>query len=331
MAAPLDSGSSAIPPKSSESLEKSQTNAPNTAPDDWDSERRLVLALAQLQEMETKIQKLRTLVPTRLWSPLVPMIAEKKGDIRLPRPKSPQELFDQLGQAAREGNEEIEAFRAAWRSPEMQATWDHVNGKIKESGGNYPRGIGMWQRDYNVILKQLDAEVENKKEEEERKEREEEEMKLLASIGNGWRGIVESFATNEASGLAIKVIPSPDNTGQFSILLRNVSLFFFVQQVNDIDGQRVQEWRVTMEPRAHATKLGQDIFDCIQSRDRKWDLKYLLNFISSYSNIKAAPCIGCNSLIDSKAQLPVIRKPKLVRSSESGSVFVWEPFHPACV
>ncbi|WEW59782.1 hypothetical protein PRK78_005262 [Emydomyces testavorans] len=275
MAAPLQKESNtSLQEPNAESLEKHESDVSSAITDGWDTERKLVLALCQLQEMEVKIQKLRTLVPTRLWSPLVPVIAEKKGDFRFPKPKSPQELFDQLSQAAREGNEEVEAFKSAWRGAEMQATWAFIGEKLKESDGDYPQSTELWERDYDVILKQLDAE-EAQKEEQKTQERENQERRRLASIDSERKSIVESFAANENTGITAKIRPSADNIGRFTVLLRNISALFFVQQVNDFDGQSIEEWHVIMEARPNSTKLEQEVFNCIQSRERKWDLRIL--------------------------------------------------------
>ncbi|KAI1938245.1 hypothetical protein LOZ57_006413 [Ophidiomyces ophidiicola] len=255
-------------------LRNNHEPASNPAGDGWGSEKQLVSALSRLQEMEGKIQKLRTLVPNRIWSPLVPMVADKKDGSLFLRPKSPQDLFDQLGQSAREANDELEAFKASWNSPEMEATRNIVNRRLKESGGEYPYTTGTWERDYVRIFKQLDAE-DQRKEEEKRRESAEEERRRFAPVGNDWNGIVESFAANAKPGLAVKLRPSADNLCRFNILLQKASVAFSVWQINDSAGTHLTEWGVATESRPNS-KVGLDILANIQSRDRKWDLKYLL-------------------------------------------------------
>ncbi|EEP77349.1 predicted protein [Uncinocarpus reesii 1704] len=166
MAAPLDTKSSVPQNIAAGSPEDIKKFDPDMASDGCDSERRLVSALAQLQELDAK--------------------ARRKGDDRFSGPKSPQELFDQLSQTTREGHQEIEAFKAAWRSPETQAAFDRAKEKLKESDGNYPQTTGTWERDYGAILTRFDTE-KRLKDEEQRNEQEEEEKKLLASTNTSQR------------------------------------------------------------------------------------------------------------------------------------------------
>lgn len=154
----------------------------------------------------------------------------------------------------------------------MQATFNHVNAKLQS--GNYTQTIGRWERDYDVILRKLDAQEQRKKQEYSKNL--ENQKRSLAAIRESWKDIARSFSLNEKSGLTIKPLPSTKDMARFTVILRNISAVFSVQQINDLDNERIEQWHVTLEPRPNAGRLEVEISNAIQSRGRKWDLAYLL-------------------------------------------------------
>ncbi|KAL1955501.1 hypothetical protein VTO42DRAFT_8527 [Malbranchea cinnamomea] len=296
--------------------------SPTQPTEDWESERRLVSALAMLQEMEAKIHQLRTLLPERLLAPLRPIVTQGKDENL---PSSPQELYESLSQAARDGVAEVEAFKSAWNRPEMKAIWDHVDKKLKERPNDIPCPSGVWANDYDAVLRKLD-EDEARQRAQAQFENEQSERKRLAAVEGGWQAIIESCRPS-APGLTINILASTDDTARFSVLLHSTSTLFLVQ---NSDLKHMGDWVVSMSSHGSLSKTIEGIFNCIDNRDRKWDLPYLLGMLSSYANVKKKPCIGCNRLLDSEAQLPTVRKPRLLKFSDAKSTFEWDPYHPRC-
>jgi hypothetical protein len=291
-------------------------DASEGAEEDWESERKLVDSLWLLQQMEAKVRicllsadllvvwkpvfssrmdricghthsrftplshhlqiyQLRTLVPDRLLAPLAPIVNPDMAGPSMPMPKSPQEMFEQLSQAARDGVAEVNAFKAEWNRPEMKVIWDRIDQKLAESGGDYPQPTGMWEQDYDVILKNLDRE-EKRQERQQQKVMEEQELSQLISAGGGWRGVVESFMKQDNPGLLVTFPPSVENPDYFFVLLRKISAVFCIQPERIIGDERERSWQVKYVPHGSTSKLEIDILNHISTRDRQWDLHYLL-------------------------------------------------------
>jgi hypothetical protein len=53
--------------------------------------------------------------------------------------------------------------------------------------------------------------------------------------------------------------------------------------------------------------------------------------VYAYADIKQTPCKKCNMMMDSTAQLPVVRRPVIVDSPDGSESTVWEAYHSNCV
>ncbi|PGH29775.1 hypothetical protein GX50_07475 [[Emmonsia] crescens] len=294
--------------------------------EDWDSERKLVTALSILQQMEAKIHGLRTLVPNRLLSPLIPIV---NPDARTPIPKSPQDMFEQLSQTARDGVAEVENFKSEWRNSDMTAIWDRIDQKLIESGGEHPPTTGMWERDYDNILKKLDREEQIEKDKKNRLEEEEEKIRV-ASSESGWKDVIEEYKKKDGP-ITINIARTAENNGRFSVAIRKISLQFYVFQELYYGSKGPREWQVMIVPRGSTSKLETEILECIRSRDRKWDLPYLLDMLCSYADVKKTRCLNCHQLTDFNAQLPTFRKPTPIESADNKTTFIWNAYHPGCL
>ncbi|OOF91341.1 hypothetical protein ASPCADRAFT_510181 [Aspergillus carbonarius ITEM 5010] len=297
----------------------------DTNPDVWDTEMQLVSSLAKLQKMEAMIHQLRTLLPERLLEPLTPIVNPKAATGR-PAPKSPQMLYEQLAQASRAGVSEVQEFQSMWRSPEMKAVWDRIDTQIKENGGRLLQPTGKWERDYDTILAELRKEEQIQNDQQQRANEDLERSKIQATEG-GWRAIVEGFAQKNVPG--VRVLPS-QNEASVTVLLMKAGMALKVDAIVGQDGNGVPDWRVSTKTQNGQTpsKLETAVMHCLNFRPRQWDLYYLLDMISSYSNIKQAPCLKCNKMTDNAATLPTIRKPS---SAPQQATPVWEPYHPTCI
>lgn len=225
--------------------------------------------------MALQIHRLRTLVPGRLLSPIASVIHPKRGDQQSSAIKSPQDMLEQLSQAARDGVAEVEYFKQDWRGPELKSIWDRVDEKLKESNGEYPQPSGMWERDYDVLLEQLDEEgVENP--EAKRRIEEEQERARQAMFESGWKGVLENFMNEDNPGLIINILPSPDNVGRFTVSLFKISTVLYVQQVRQHEDTGFGEWQVMSMPNGNTSRLENEMLNQINERDRRSDLVYLL-------------------------------------------------------
>ncbi|GFF33864.1 hypothetical protein IFM61606_01598 [Aspergillus udagawae] len=298
----------------------------NASGEAWTSEMQYVSSLAKLQKMEATIHQLRTLVSGRLMEPIVPIVNPKVA-ARRPLPKSPRVLSEQLSQTARASVAEVQEFQAMWRSPEMKAIWDHVDARIKQNGGQLLQPTGMWERDYDVLLEELEKEERAQKEQQQRVKEEEERAKIQAVEG-GWRTIVETFIRRNLPG--VRVMAHQDQA-RITIVLVKAGMAFQLQAVNG-DGHDMADWRVQdmAAPGKPKTKLETAVAACLNACPRQWDIAYLLDMIASYSDVKQTPCAKCGKMTDNAAQLPSIRRPNPIQSSQDQPV-VWEAYHPACI
>lgn len=221
-----------------------------------------------------QIHQLRTLLPDRLLAPLIPIVNPQKAGPGRPVPKTPEILCEQLSQAVRDGVAEVEEFKAMWQSPEMKVIWDRLEEKMKECDGDYPQPTGVWERDYNVLLEELDKE-ERIKEERRQKDAEDQERLRARLAEGGWKGIVESFRQKGLPG--VRILLSKNET-VITVVLLKAGMAFDIQEVDGQDGKGASEWRVSNKqyPGKPKTKLETGILICLNSRPRKWDLEYLL-------------------------------------------------------
>ena len=109
-------------------------------------DRDIVLQLAALQDMHNQVKDLRTLLPQRLWSPLLSAV---KAPHDAACARSPAALFAQLKKTADDGCHEMEKFTTAWHSEEMQALW------AKTRADKYPQGSATWRADYIALAEIL--------------------------------------------------------------------------------------------------------------------------------------------------------------------------------
>lgn len=159
-----------------------------------------------------------------------------------------------------------------WRSPEMKAIWDHVDARIKANGGQLLQPTGMWERDYDVLLEELEREERTQKKEQLRVKEEEERAKIQAVEG-GWGTIVESFIRRDLPGVRVMAHEDQD---RITVVLVKAGMAFQLQAVNG-DGQGMADWRVQMAaPGKPKTKLETAVAACLNARPRQWDLAYLL-------------------------------------------------------
>lgn len=163
----------------------------------------------------------------------------------------------------------------------MKAIWDRADERIKEDGGDVPYFSGTWEEDYGAILRSLDEEEAREKAQAQR-EAGQSERSRLATVQGGWQAIIESIRPS-APGLTINILASNDDLARFSVLLHSTSTLFLVQNA---DVRNMGEWVVTMKSHGSMSKTIDGIFNCVNDRDRKWDLSYLL--VSGEASLQSA-------------------------------------------
>ncbi|OKL62207.1 hypothetical protein UA08_02452 [Talaromyces atroroseus] len=323
---------------------------------DWDSERQLISSLSKLQELESKIHELRSLLPDRLLAPLTPIVNPRRSSSSNPVPQSPHTLNALLRKSATEGVAEVTNFKDLWLSPDMQAVWSRVDQKLIETNGAYPQPSGTWNRDYDALLKQMDEQEGNGARVQAQPDIERGQQPnstLLPIYGTadpereaGWKSVVESFQKRQIAGFRLA---SSKNESMIYVNLGLAGIIFEIQEVLTTNNaaasdtstttsstpgagtrQPLPEWHVSTRQslgKNGPSRLEMAIVQQLNSRPRKWDLHYLLS----------QPCKKCNKLTDSSAQLPVIRKlatttaPSMNTTSTSNEAAIaWEAYHAEC-
>lgn len=193
-------------------------------------------------------------------------------------PNSPQNLLQQLVSTGQEGAAEVESFKKEWTRPELKSVWDRIEQKMKDSGGDHPPPTGVWEKDYDVILAEIDREEERKWEEGE-KDVEQKEKQEYLSMEGGWRGVIERLREKEVPDVRISVDPKGD---VITVVLLKAGLSVIIQQPQEGDNGNPDVWRILYKP-GRTTKLEEEIMQCLNQRRRQWDLSYLLVSFSSRS------------------------------------------------
>ncbi|KAK2740207.1 hypothetical protein FQN57_006218 [Myotisia sp. PD_48] len=304
-----------------------QVNGSNLKLSNWNNERQLVSELWTLQQMDLRIQRLRSLVPERLMAPLKPFIAqswESGADQVLPG-----DLFQLLSQAVKDGITELDDFKSSWNSPEMGTILNRVDQRLAQRGGEYPHMNGIWHHSYEAMLKSLEIQGQMLGEEDAIRKENEEKINLQYSNG-GWKSILSAFMARDSPGILVQDL-STNDAACFSIILQAISVVFYIQHARNTRSQDAEIWHVNSGIQQNPSKLTIEILECIQSRGKKWDLGYLLEMIASYAEIKTSPCVACKNLIDSSAQLPTKRIPRPLPSLNNTTSYAWDPYHSLCI
>lgn len=183
-------------------------------------------------------------------------------------------LYEQLSQAARDGVTEVDDFKSAWKSPEMRAVWARMDEKMKECDGDYPQPTGIWERDYDKLLEELDKEERNNQRRGKKTEKEQSRAQALSADG-GWKGILESFRQKSLPGVRILLSKNED---VINVVLLKAGMSFDIQEIHGQEEGSGVEWWVSNKqyPGKPKTKLETSVSICLNLRPQKWDLAYLL-------------------------------------------------------
>ncbi|KAJ5480852.1 hypothetical protein N7539_006746 [Penicillium diatomitis] len=296
----------------------------------WDSELQLVSSLAKLQELERRIHELRQLVPSNDVDSLdaqMNLLFDKSVE-RFP--DSADEASSTLDESTRTKMELVDGFISAWQNSDMKDVWAHVESQINDSDSHVLQPTGMWERDYDVLLDDL-LRAEKTKEHQHSLEKEAAERSQAQASAESWKSILEQFEKRNTRGVKASVISQV--TPKLLMALLKTGMIFSIQCVQLPDAEGSTEWMVSINavPKRAPSKIEESIMQHVNSRPRKWDLAFLMDMISSYSDLKQTVCTKCNQLTDTSAQLPILRRVQAIPPAKpEDEGFVFDALHASC-
>lgn len=197
-----------------------------------------------------QVLDLRTLLPQRLWNPILATIKTPAGS----QPSySPSALYTHLTKTAEDGYREMAKFKAAWHSTDMQELW----GKTKAE--SFPQGTDTWKMNYRTAVKGL----------KQIKEGPLSAVEQPATLEEEPKDVVENFRTNHpASKLELY-----DEVTVWPLTLVISGMAFEIERLVANDAKIYQ-----IGPKAgkHISNFQQEIVKIVQQR-KQWDsLAHLL-------------------------------------------------------
>lgn len=210
-------------------------------------------------------------MPDELLEPLVPIASPERATVNNPVAETPRALRADLTKTAHARVAYVQHFQALWRDPELKSVWEHVESRVNEPNGQILQPTGKWDKDYDVLLKEL-AEKEKSTVEERQREEEEAERLKVQSGEYEWQKVLGSFVQRNVPGVRI----AEEGGSSLAVALVKAGVLFLVKGVSE-EGAPISEWEVSSKVSGRApTKLETAILDCLGSRPRKWDLSFLL-------------------------------------------------------
>lgn len=211
-------------------------------------------------------------MPDELLEPLVPIANPDKATVNNPVAETPRALRADLNQTARARVADVQHFQALWRDPGLKSVWEHVESRMNEPNGQMLQPTGKWDKDYDVLLKELTEKEKSNVEERQREEEEAERLKVQSGEDE-WQKALGSFVQRNVPG--VRIAEEQDGSS-LTVALVKAGVVFLVKGVS-VDGAPISEWEVASKVSGRApTKLETAILDCLGSRPRKWDLYFLL-------------------------------------------------------
>lgn len=195
---------------------------------------------------------LRTLLPQRLWDPILATIRSSSGS----KPRSREALFTHLKKTADDGFREMENFRTTWHSPEMHDLWEKT--KVE----SFPQGSDTWRVNYRTPQAQPKEQKEGTSASVDRLDATEEDVK----------GLVGEF---KAQHPAIK-LEVADEATLWPLTIRVSSMQFQIGKGSNEDTSR---YRIHAKPGVKTGKvpeIQQEILKAMKDRKMNDSLSYLL-------------------------------------------------------
>ena len=193
---------------------------------------------------------LRSLLPQRLWNPILATI---KAPRESQATRSPSALFNHLQKTADDGCREVETFKVAWHNSEMQ----DLLGQTRTAG--FPQGTDTWKVDYRT-------QVVGTREQEKSLPSSAEQS---ATIGEDPKDVIDRFKKIHPR---IKLDLSDEET-LWPLILMVAGMSFEVDR-QAADGANA--YRITAKAGKRLSNLQQEIITVVQQRKAQDSLAYLL-------------------------------------------------------
>lgn len=221
-----------------------------------------------------QLQNLRNLLPNRLLSPLIPLLSNSNA-YASQAPKSPQLLFDQLANSASNGFKEVEDLKRQWQTEKMEKIWERVK---KEAA---VQGRGAWDEDYAAMLAEIPPEDKSD-------ELVKDEDGNLEITGRGeeeeWKDVLEKFR-NENPSFKIEITGTRDSHDETGRLIAKVAGIVFKIERIEASQEGTSSWAVMNKEVDAKTKLEGGILRCLNSRQKKSDLAFLLVCVYAFNRL----------------------------------------------
>ncbi|KAI9833143.1 MAG: hypothetical protein M1819_003765 [Sarea resinae] len=233
-------------------------------------------------------------------------------------PNQPAQLYKEFEFAASKAAHGVQAFKMLMLQEENRAIIDRAQVSTRENG--HPENVwrvtshpDWYDRDEamadRVVEQDKDAQHNDLINAGDNFMEEGDDGTILANFKNANEKL--SLHWNEEQNLIEVHLPSPANI-RFEIRT---------------DSEGPTKYRVTAKG---SSNLYASILRSIAARPHPNSLKYLLELLASYHDIKSRPCATCGKLLDKEPQLPSVRRSQATKDTDSHTELLWEAYHEAC-
>ncbi|KAF2191022.1 hypothetical protein K469DRAFT_558517 [Zopfia rhizophila CBS 207.26] len=270
----------------------------------WD-EAQCKAALAQLEALQQDLDNIRFTIP-RMVHPFNSNLS------------SPAALFQAFKQATVGSQNDIKSFRVKWQSSEIQSIFDRAR---ESQTTNSDLTASAQVPKYGWLESELAEKAAGKTMKAKTAKMENSNVELTNEYV---AQLVDDFKKkNPKSNISID-----DNNQVLNISLRAGAL---VLRFRVVIQREANGWHKLDATCLGKMKLFPAITNCISSRPRANDLKYLLDMIAAYKDTRQAICAKCSRLLDNSALTPAARRSKQVGNANENAQTVWEAFHEGCL
>ncbi|MCJ1486524.1 hypothetical protein MMC06_006701 [Schaereria dolodes] len=254
-------------------------------------ESQLVSSLTRLQEMHIQLRDLRETIPA-----LVRPVHTHQA--------TPEDLYTSLSRSASTAVNNVRSFKKIIQDPQNQALFI----KAKERRILDQEGIRGWSVTQHEDW--LDRSVEDSVQELKLDDADEKAVDVDgASNRESVESIIDKFRANQPSTM----ITQDNKSGQITAQLYS---------------QPKPAYIVTCKETSDMQKA---MLEAIGRRENQEDLRYLLDMLASYFDVKTRPCQNCRRLLDTNGRFPVVRSKRGTKDTEAGLAPTWDSFHVDCV
>ena len=215
---------------------------------------------------------------------------------------SPSLFHKQLVGLAQEGSKKMESFRNAWNSEEMQQA------RAKASADPSPQGDDVWRVDYRKLAKQTG----------EKSTKEDTSMGVEEESKEDVDKVIEDFKSRHPS---IRLDAAGEET-IWPVTIRVAGMTFQVLQQAE---NTPVSYAVGAREGKEVSSMQKQVFKCLNSRNGRSSLAFLMDMLASYTDLQKRPCDICKKLVDDRLNFPVLRM-----KTKENDTDQWKAYHPSC-